>query len=87
MLRFGSFIGFKPPYFYHRALINRLHRIACPALVIAGRHDRMVSQAIAQAYAEGIKGARGPVVVQGAGHAAHLEAPDATAKMVSDLLG
>jgi pimeloyl-ACP methyl ester carboxylesterase len=85
MLRFGSFIGFKPPYFYHRALINRLHRIACPALVIAGERDRMVPQAIAKAYADGIKGARGPVVIPGAGHAAHLEAPDVTAKLVTDL--
>ena len=86
MLRFGSFIGFKPPYFYHRALINRLHRIACPALVVTGQHDRMVPQAIAQAFADGIEGTRGPVVIPGAGHAAHLEAPDATAKLVNDLL-
>ena len=36
MLRFGSRIGFKPPYFYNRPLRNRLHRITVPALVIWG---------------------------------------------------
>jgi pimeloyl-ACP methyl ester carboxylesterase len=87
MLRFGSFIGFKPPYFYHRALVNRLHRIACPTLVIAGEHDRMVPHAIARAYAVGIKGAQGPAVIPGAGHAAHLEAPEETSKLVNGLLG
>ncbi len=33
MLRFGSFVGFKPPYFYHRELRERLHRAAMPSLV------------------------------------------------------
>ena len=42
MLRFGSRIGFKPPYFYNRPLRNRLHRIASPALVIWGDQDHMV---------------------------------------------
>ena len=87
MLRFSSFVGFKPPYFYHRALVNRLHRIACPAMVITGENDRFVPRAIAEAYASEIKGARGPEVIAGAGHAAHLEAPDAVAKLVTELLG
>jgi len=87
MLRFGSFIGFKPPYFYHRALINRLHRITCPALVITGEQDRFVPRAIAEAYAKGIKGAKGPEVIKGAGHAAHLENPTQVAKLVTDFLG
>lgn len=42
MLRFGSRIGFKPPYFYNRPLRNRLHRISAPALVIWGEDDHMV---------------------------------------------
>jgi pimeloyl-ACP methyl ester carboxylesterase len=36
MLRFGSFIGFKPPYFYNRVLRGRLYRAAMPAAVIWG---------------------------------------------------
>ena len=87
MLRLGSFIGFKPPYFYHRALINRLHRITCPALVITGEHDRFVPPAIAQAYADGIKGARKLKIIKGAGHAVHLEEPQRASKLVTDFLG
>ncbi len=87
MLRFSSFIGFKPPYFYHRALINRLHRINCPALVIAGEKDGMVPRAISQAYAKGIRKAKPLAVIKGAGHAAHLEAPEAVAKLLNGFLG
>jgi pimeloyl-ACP methyl ester carboxylesterase len=86
MLRLSSFIGFKPPYFYHRALVNRLHRIACPALVVNGADDRFVPRAIAEAYAKGIKGAKGPEIIANAGHAAHLEQPDAVAALVTGLL-
>lgn len=84
MLRFGSFIGFKPPYFYHRALINRLHRINCPTLIVTGEKDAMVPRAIANAYASGIKGAS-LQVISGAGHAAHLEQPQAITDALSRL--
>ena len=36
MLRFGSFVGFKPPYFYHRELRERLYRASMPVAVIWG---------------------------------------------------
>ena len=87
MLRFGSFIGFKPPYFYNRSLINRLHRVACPALVVWGAEDHMVPLAHGEAYAEGLSGSSGLEVIPGAGHAAHLEAADQVAKLVNDFLG
>jgi pimeloyl-ACP methyl ester carboxylesterase len=77
MLRFGSFVGFRPPYFYHRALRERLYRAAMPALVIWGEHDRMVPRRHGEAYAEGLPGAGGVRLVTGAGHAAPLEQPDA----------
>ncbi len=86
MLRLSSFIGFKPPYFYHRALVNRLHRVTCPALVIAGEHDGFVPRAIAEAYAEKIPNARPLEVIADAGHAAHLEKPDRVAKLVTEFL-
>ena len=82
MLRFGSFVGFKPPYFYHRALAERLHRAAMPALVIWGEHDRMVPRAHGEAYAAGLKGAGKLALVQGAGHAIVLEQPQATVDML-----
>lgn len=86
MLRFSSFIGFKPPYFYSRPLVNRLGRIACPALVVTGEADHMVPLAIAATYAEKIPNAKPLAVVKGAGHAAHLEEPDQVAKLVTDFL-
>src|SRR5207302_1372908 len=62
MLRFGSFVGFKPPYFYSRALRARLPRAAMPALVVWGGDDRMVARAHGEAYAEGV--GRGALTVR-----------------------
>ena len=87
MLRFGSFIGFKPPYFYNRSLINRLHRVKCPALVIWGEDDHMVPRDHGEAYANGLAGSNGLEIIAGAGHAAHLEAPDRVAGLVTKFLG
>ena len=87
MLRFGSFIGFKPPYFYNRSLINRLHRVTCPALVIWGEDDHMVPRDHGEAYAKGLAGSNGLELIKGAGHAAQLEAPDKVAGLVTAFLG
>lgn len=86
MLRFGSFVGFKPPYFYNRALAGRLYRAAMPALVLWGEHDRMIARAHGEAYAAGLPGARALTLVEGAGHAAPLEQPEAAARAVIDFL-
>lgn len=86
MLRFGSFVGFRPPYFYHRALRERLARAAMPALVIWGTHDRMVPRAHAQAYAQGLPGADGVKLVESAGHAVVLEQGDAAADLTVGFL-
>ncbi len=86
MLRFSSFIGFKPPYFYSRPLVNRLGRIKCPTLVITGEADHMVPRAIAETYAEKIPNAKPLAIVKGAGHAVHLEVPDAVAELVTEFL-
>lgn len=86
MLRFGSFVGFKPPYFYNRSLIDRLHRAAMPALVVWGSDDHMVPLAHAKEYASRLPGSGHPVIVPGAGHAVHLEAPDAAASAFADFL-
>jgi pimeloyl-ACP methyl ester carboxylesterase len=85
MLRLGSRIGFKPPYFYNYSLRNRLHRISSPALVIWGEKDNMVPRAHAEAYAKLIPDAK-LSVVSGAGHSVHVEEPEKTAKLVADFL-
>jgi pimeloyl-ACP methyl ester carboxylesterase len=82
MLRFGSFVGFRPPYFYHRALRERLHRAAMPALAIWGEHDRMVPRRHGEAYAEGLPGADGLKLVAGAGHAAPMEQAQACGDLI-----
>jgi pimeloyl-ACP methyl ester carboxylesterase len=86
MLRFCSFVGFKPPYFYNRALGGRLFRAAMPAAVIWGAADRMVPRAHGEAYVAGLAGAEDLILIAGAGHSAPLEAPDATADALLDFL-
>ncbi len=86
MLRFGSFIGFKPPYFYSRPLINRLHRIKAPTLVIWGEKDRMVPIAHGRAYAENLSGSNGLKVINSAGHSVHVEKPKETAMLITKFL-
>jgi pimeloyl-ACP methyl ester carboxylesterase len=87
MLRFGSFVGFKPPYFYHRALRERLYRAAMPAAVIWGERDRMVPRAHGEAYVAGLPGVETLTLIAGAGHSAPLEQPDRTADAIAGLLG
>ena len=86
MLRFGSRVGFKPPYFYNRSLRNRLHRITGPALVITGEHDHMVPRVHAETYARLIPGAGDVKVIADAGHSVHVEEAESTAKCVLDFL-
>ncbi len=86
MLRFGSYVGFKPPYFYNRFLVDRLRRASMPARMVWGAEDHMVPVTHAAAYAKGLPGAGDPLIVAGAGHAVHLEAPDATAAAIVEML-
>jgi pimeloyl-ACP methyl ester carboxylesterase len=82
MLRFGSFTGFKPPYFYHRELRERLHRASMPSLVVWGGNDRMVPPAHGRAYADGLPSSTRCEVLDGAGHAVHLEHSERVADLV-----
>jgi pimeloyl-ACP methyl ester carboxylesterase len=87
MLRFCSFVGFKPPYFYNRALRQRLYRAVMPAAVIWGAADRMVPRAHGEAYVAGLPGAAELTLIAGAGHSAPLEEPDATADALIAFFG
>jgi pimeloyl-ACP methyl ester carboxylesterase len=86
MLRFGSRIGFKPPYFYNHSLKNRLYRISSPALVIWGEKDNMVPRSHGETYAALIPNAQPLKVIEQAGHSVHVEKPDLTAELVVDFL-
>ena len=84
MLRFGSFVGFKPPYFYRRELRERLYRAVMPSLVVWGAHDRMVPPAHGAAYYDGLPEATAFKVFNDAGHAVHLEEPDRVADLIAE---
>jgi pimeloyl-ACP methyl ester carboxylesterase len=81
MLRFGSFVGFRPPYFYHRELRERLHRASMPAFVVWGVADRMVPPAHGRAYRDGLPAAV-LQTIEDAGHAVHLEQPERVADAI-----
>ena len=86
MLRLSSRIGFKPPYFYNHSLKNRLHRITAPTLVIWGEKDSFVPRSHGETYAKLIPNSGELKIISGAGHSAHVEKPDETAKLVVDFL-
>ncbi len=59
-----------------RGLRRRLPRIACPALVLFGAEDRVVSPRYADDFKAGPSRRRGPAVVAGAGHMLPYEQPE-----------
>jgi pimeloyl-ACP methyl ester carboxylesterase len=86
MLRFGSFVGFRPPYFYSHGLRARLHRAAMPALVIWGEADALVPRPHGEAYVAGLPGAGTLALVAGAGHAVAFEQAEPAAELVIEFL-
>ena len=75
MLRFASAIGFRPPYLYNRPLVDRLYRARMPSAVVWGAEDHMVPVAHGRTYAKNLGGGASLKLIDGAGHAAHLEKP------------
>ena len=64
------------PYLHNPKLRHRLHRITVPTLFISGASDRLVTPAYGRACCGMIPGAR-MAVIERAGHAPHVERPDA----------
>jgi len=62
-------------------LWDRLHTIQCPVLVLTGERDTRYCE-IAQSLVAKIGSGATHVTIAGAGHAAHLEQPEATAAAV-----
>lgn len=73
------------PYMHNPKLPKRLHRIASPALFLRGESDGLVNAAYQDAYAKLVSGAK-TLTIPGAGHAPHLEQPQAFANAVRDFL-
>ena len=66
-------------------LWDRLGNVRVPTLLLAGERDAKFIE-LGRRLASGIPGAT-LALVPGAGHAAHVEAPEATAAIVADWLG
>jgi pimeloyl-ACP methyl ester carboxylesterase len=74
------------PYAHDPKLPRRLHRIDVPTLLLWGESDRIVTPAYGRAYAKLIPHARFELI-PAAGHAPHIEQPDAFVKHVVQFLG
>lgn len=82
VFRFSSRIGFKPPYFYHAKLRDRLHRFKGPAMIVWGGNDRFVPINHANAYGSALSESC-VEMIDGAGHAVILEEPDVVADKIA----
>tara|TARA_R110000787_G_scaffold27009_9_gene75224 strand:- start:523 stop:1332 length:810 start_codon:yes stop_codon:yes gene_type:complete len=90
MLRYQVFrclarFGFKPPYFYHQKLRDRLYRFKGLALVLHGADDAFVPTDHAAAYGDGFP-AGSLEAIDDAGHAVILEQPEKVAGKIAAFL-
>ena len=74
------------PYLHNPKLRYRLHRIKVPTLFIWGESDRLVTPDYGKAYCSMIPGAC-MTVIERAGHAPHVEQPDAFVAAVMNFAG
>jgi pimeloyl-ACP methyl ester carboxylesterase len=74
------------PWMHNTKLKHRLHRVKAPALFVRGASDGLVSDAYLKAYADLLPHAR-TLTIPAAGHAPHLEQPEAFASAVLEFLG
>lgn len=68
-----------------KGLKKRIHRVTAPTLLVWGKEDRLVPPVYADEFVRRIPGAR-VQIVDGAGHAPHLEQPETVARMVREFL-
>jgi pimeloyl-ACP methyl ester carboxylesterase len=66
-----------------KGLKKRIHRIKAPTLLVWGKDDRFVPPVYADEFSRHLTGARLQVVAD-AGHAPHLEQPEAVARLVRE---
>jgi pimeloyl-ACP methyl ester carboxylesterase len=69
------------PYMHNPKLPHRLHRIKVPTLLLWGESDGIVKPEYGRAFCGMIPGARIEIIPQ-AGHAPHVEQPEAVARKV-----
>ncbi|MGW2210629.1 alpha/beta fold hydrolase [Streptomyces sp. NPDC001781] len=69
------------PYMHDPELLGRLAAVECPALLLWGESDRVVTPAYGAAYARAFGDGR-LEVIRGAGHLPHVEQPEATFALI-----
>jgi pimeloyl-ACP methyl ester carboxylesterase len=74
------------PWMHNTKLKRRLHRVDAPALFIRGASDGLVSDVYLKAYAALLPNAR-TLTIPAAGHAPHLEQPEAFVSAVLEFMG
>lgn len=74
------------PWMHNPKLKRRLHRVTSPALFIRGASDGLVSAEYLKAYADLLPNSR-TQTISAAGHAPHLEQPEAFVAAVLEFLG
>lgn len=67
-------------------LVERLHRVRSPTLLVWGSADRLVPPSYAKRFADRIAGPCEVRSIEGAGHLADLDAPEAVAAAVLDFV-
>lgn len=73
--------------FGDRGLAKRLHRITAPTLLVWGSADRVVPASYAKRFADKIRGRTQVRSIEGAGHLADADEPEAVARAVLEFLG
>jgi pimeloyl-ACP methyl ester carboxylesterase len=73
------------PYMHDPTLLERIHGVRIPTLVVWGANDGIASPAYGQAYAAAIAGARFETIDR-AGHLPHVEQPEATFAVIDDFV-
>jgi pimeloyl-ACP methyl ester carboxylesterase len=73
------------PYMHNPKLRHRLHRVTAPTLFLRGESDGLVSAEYLTAYARLLPNAR-TTTIAAAGHAPHVEQPEAFARTVLQFL-
>ncbi|NQW11447.1 MAG: alpha/beta hydrolase [Alphaproteobacteria bacterium] len=76
----------RDPAFRNWIIAGRLPTIACPALVIQGADDAYGTPAQVDAITRGVSGPARPLLIEGCGHAPHLEAEDTVIAAMRDFL-
>lgn len=77
-------IGWKP-FMHNPKLIDRLHRVNVPAIVLWGAEDGVVSAKYGKTFANSLPQAEFHLIEE-AGHYAHLENPDRVNELVDELV-